>query len=309
MPRRRNILVRSLSSGFTRAYLRIGRRLPLPFNRALAVFVGRILARLVPRVKQVAMANLDLAFGDSRTPAEKARIYRGAVDNIALVAAEFPHLDRIAAGSAGRPVTLEGLDQLVPGQGYLCIGAHIGNWELMAPFITMSCGYKAAVVVRPFDDPKVDRAIDALRTRGGVTTIPKDNAGRKIVRLLKEGYLVGILIDQSPRENGVPVTFFDAPCWATIAPVMIAVRAKVPILPVTSIRNERGEYTLHFYPPLEMTRTGDLRADLVYNSQRCQDAVEAIVRETPEQWLWLHRRWKERPRLAEEWARKQARDR
>lgn len=308
MPSRRNVLVRALASGFTRAYFQIARRIPLSLNRAVALPVGRLLARLVPRVRRVAMENLDRAYGDSLTAAEKERIYRGAVDNIIHVAVEFPHLEHIATGGDSGLIALEGLDLLTPGQGYLCIGAHIGNWELMAPFITATCGMKSAVVVRPFDDPKVNRIIDHMRTCTGVKTIPKDNAGKEIVQCVKEGYLVGILADQSPRDNGVPVTFFDKPCWATIGPVMIAVRARVPIVPVAALRNADGGYTLRFHPPLEMVRTGDLRADLVQNSQRCQDAIEAIVRDRPEQWLWMHRRWKERPRLAGEWERKRARD-
>jgi len=254
------------------------------------------------------MANLDLAYGESISTAEKRRILWKAVDNLALVAAEFSHIDRMVKSGGTNAIDVEGLEHIDISRGHLCIGAHLGNWELMAHFMAAGCGYKVAEVVRPFDAPSVDRAIDGIRTCGGVKTIPKDNAGKEILRVLREGYLLGVMVDQSPRENGVPVTFFGAPCWATIAPVMIAVRAKAPILPVSLTRQPNGRYVLRFLPSIEMERTGDLRADLVYNSQRCQDAIEELVRTTPEQWLWFHRRWKERPRLAEEWERRKAKD-
>jgi len=134
-----------------------------------------------------------------------------------------------------------------------------------------------------------------------VVTIPKEGGGRDVIRLLREGYLVGVLIDQQPRDSAVPVTFFGQPCWGTIAPVMAAIRARVPVYPIGMARNADGRYTLRFYPALDMTRSSDLRQDLVTNSQRCQDAIEHIIRTHPEQWLWLHRRWKPRERLASEW--------
>ena len=305
MPPRRNPLVRAATAGATLAFLRISGLLPLRVNRAIAVPAGRVLAGLVPRVRRIAMQNLDHAYGDTLTAAEKERIFRGAVDNLSLAAAEFAHLARIAKAGA---VTVEGLEYVDPGRGYLFISAHLGSWELMGPFMAMAGGHKVAVVVRPFDSPRVDRAIDRLRTAVGVKTIPKDKAGGAIIRHLKDGYRVGVMLDQSPRENGVPVTFFGAPCWATVAPVMIAVRAKVPILPLSLVRDAGGRYVLRLYPPIELERTGNLRADLVRNSQRCQDAIERMVRAHPEQWLWFHRRWKERPRLAEEWKRREARD-
>ena len=308
MERRRNPLTGALAAGFTIVFLRVSRWLPLGFNRAIAVPIGRLLSRLVPRVRKVAMANLDLAYGDSISRDEKERIYRGVVDNISLLAAEFSRIALIAGGKADQVVEVQGADFLEKGQGYVCVGAHLGNWELMGPAMAAH-GFKVAAVVREFDNPRVNRLIDRIRRSGMVTTIPKDNGGKEIVRQLREGSLVGILIDQSPRENGVPVTFFGAPCWATVAPAMIAVRARMPVVPVALTRKTSGGYVLRFYEPISMVRTGNLRDDLVNYSQACQDALERMVRENPEQWLWLHRRWKARPQLAAEWDRKPVHER
>lgn len=303
MARRRNPVSGAVAAGFTLAYLHLSRLLPLSLNRAIALRVGRVLARFVPRVRRVTMANLDLAYGDSISREEKERIYRGAVDNIALVAAEFSQSARIASGKSGCRITVEGTEFVEKGRGYVCIGAHFSNWEIMGPCMAAQ-GYDVSAVVREFDSPRVNRLIDTIRRSGNVTTIPKDNGGREIIRRLREGALVGILVDQSPRESGVPVTFFGAPCWATVAPAMIAVRAKTSVVPASMTRDPSGNYCLRFHEPIAMTRTGDLRADLIRYTQACQDALERMVRENPEQWLWLHQRWKARPRLAEEWARK-----
>lgn len=308
MERRKNPITGAIAVIFTVVFLRVSRWIPVRLNRAIAVPVGRFLACLVPRVRRVAMANLNLAYGDSITHAEKERIYRGVVDNISLLAAEFSRLAEIATGTSSTRITVEGAEFIEKGQGYVCVGAHLGNWELMGPAMAAH-GHKVAVVVREFDVPRVNRLIDKIRRSGKISTIPKDNGGKEIIRHLREGSLVGILIDQSPRENGVPVTFFGAPCWATVAPAMIAVRARTPVLPVAMTRNKDGHYTLKFYPPIFMKRTGNLREDLVDYSQACQDALEQMIRETPDQWLWLHRRWKARPKLAAEWALKPVHER
>lgn len=189
-------------------------------------------------------------------------------------------------------------------KGVLFIGAHLGNWELFAPPM-VRMGSKVAGVVRPLDNPALNAIVEAHRRAGGFTILPKDNAGRDMIRLLREGWNVGVLIDQSPRENGVPATFFGKPCWATIAPVMIAVRAKAPVVPGSVARQPDGTYVLDFGDPIAMVHTGDLHADMLVNTQRCQDAIETLVRRYPEQWLWFHRRWKERPRLASEWEARQ----
>jgi KDO2-lipid IV(A) lauroyltransferase len=307
MARPRNPLVQALTTAATLAFIRCSGWIPLGISRPLAIRMGRLLTRFVPRVRRVTRENLERAYGDTLSAAEKARICQGAIDNVSIVAAEFGHIPKMGQGSLGASIEVEGFDQLVPGQGYLCIGAHLGNWELAGPVMALR-DLKIAEVVRPFDDPRMDRAIDGIRRSQKVHTIPKDNAGKEIIQRLKAGWLVGVLIDQSPRDSAVPVTFFDAPCWATIAPVMIAVRAKVPVLPISLTRRPDFGYTLRFHAPIEMVRSGNLRDDLVVNSQRCQDAIEALIRANPEQWLWLHRRWKARPRLEEAWARKEARE-
>lgn len=307
MPRRRNPLLQAAITGACIGFIHLTRVLPLTFNRVLALFLGYLTYYLVPRIRRVGLANLDLAYGDSLSRKEKRRILRGAVDNVMRVAVEFSRMPALAGNQYAGYVRLEGEEHADLSKGCVFIGGHFGNWEWMASAMA-SHGYKVAEIVRPLDDPRLDRVVDVHRRANLITTIPKNDAGREIFRLLKEDWFVGILIDQSPRENGVPVMFFGQPCWATIAPAMIAARSRVPIHPVSMLRSSDGAYTLRFYPAIEMARTGNLLEDLLANTQRCQDAFEQIVREAPEQWLWFHRRWKPRPRLEEEWNARIERD-
>lgn len=308
MPRRRNPVVVWTATSLSLLFGHLTARLPLPLARSLGRLAGRLAYYLVPRVRTVTRLNLESAYGDELTAEEIRRIARGAAENVGIVAAEFSRIPTLDAASIASLVSVSGLENVTKGEGAFLIGAHLGNWEWMAPAF-VALGFQVAEVVRPLDDPRLNRFVDGTRTAQGVRTIEKEGSGADIMRLLKEGRLVGVLVDQSPREAAVPVTFFGKPCWATVAPAMVAVRAKAPIYVVTMRRDSSGRYTLSLSPRMETTRTGNLRQDLVAITQRCQDYIEAEVRKCPEQWLWLHRRWKERPRLAAEWREREAKDR
>jgi len=306
MARRRHPAVRAIAAYATIVFVKITRLLPTSVAYGVSGLLGRVAYYVVPRIRRVGLENLDRAYGASLRAAEKRRILRGAVQNVARVAAEFSRMPDLAAGGFAGHVTIRGQEHLDLSRGCLIAGGHLGNWEWMAPAMA-SCGYRVAEVVRPLDDRRLNAVVDATRRGGGILTIPKDDAGGEMLRLLKAGWMVGVLIDQSPRQNAVPASFFGALCWATIAPAMIAVRAKVPVHPVSMVRDKGGCYTLEFYPALEMVHTGNFQEDLVVNTQRCQEAFEQVVRAHPEQWLWFHRRWKARPRLDAEWQARQAR--
>jgi len=289
-------------------FVRVSCWFPLPWVCIFFRTLGRVAPYVVPRLNRVGLENLERAFGDTLTCEEKRRILRGAMDNMMTVAAEFGRLPKMARTGFEGVIRVEGAEHADRDRGVLAISAHFGNWEWILP-VAIAHGFKAAEVVRTFDDPTLNTFVDRVRKAGGVETIPKDSAAGRIRELLRDRYMVGLLVDQSPRENGVPTSFFGERCWSTIAPAMIAMRARVPVHPAALIRESDGTYTLRFYPAIEFEKTGNALDDLVENTQRCQDAIERMVRAHPEQWLWFHRRWKQRPRLEREWAARVARTR
>jgi Kdo2-lipid IVA lauroyltransferase/acyltransferase len=295
------LLLRAITARVALLFLHLTRLLPLRVCRLAAAVMTPVSYLLVPRLRRVGMANLDRAYGSTLTAREKRAILRGAIRNAATVAAEFAHLGKLSAAGVRAQVEIRGLEHLGNGTGCLIIGAHFGNWEWMASALRVD-GVAIAEVVRPLDDPALNRAIDAVRRAHGVQTIPKDASGPEVFRLLRAGVHVGILIDQSPRASGVPVDFFGARCWATAAPAMVALRSKAPIVCVGMTRHADGRYLIEVHPPLPIRRTGNLPEDLVRITQQCQHAMEAIIKERPDHWLWIHRRWKARPRLEREWA-------
>ena len=279
--------------------------LPLRFVRLLSRLLTHIVY-FIPRVHRVGMANLNLAYGDTLTPAEKRRILWNSTHNLVCVGLEFPWIARLTEERFRDEVEIRGLDNIDKSQGAILIGGHIGNWEWMPPAMTFR-GFSVCIVVRHLDDPYLDAFVEKVRSKCGVEVLSKEGAGREVITRLREGKFVGIAVDQSPRQNGLPVHFYGQPCWGTIGPAMLAARTHVPIYPIDIARKPDNTYILEILPAVEMARTGNIRADLIENTQRCQDAVEEIIRQKPDQWLWAHRRWKERPGLEREWQRIAAR--
>lgn len=307
MARKRNPVVQWLLYQILRLFGFVTLHIPLGWARALGRSIGWLAYHCVPRVGSIARKNLDLAYGDSLTTQEKRRIGIGAAQNACIVAAEFSRLPHLRGDRARALIRVIGADRVDRSRGAFLISAHLGNWEWMMPAV-MSLGWPTAGIVRPLDYAPLNTWVSSRRTSTGIRTIDKTGSGPEMMRLLRAGWMVGILADQSPREAGVPVTFFGQPCWATVAPAMIAARAKVPIHVAAIVRQPDGNYEMEFSEPIELDRSKPLRAGLVDVSQQCQDVIERLVRAHPEQWLWLHRRWKERPRLAREWAAKDSAD-
>ncbi len=307
MPHRRSALLQWAMTTAMILFAKFTALLPLAACRTLGRWLGWVAYLCVPRVSKVALNNLNLAYGDTLTQAEKRRIAVGAAQNACIVAAELSHMPQLTDKTIPKWVTVEGLEHIQPGRGTLVVAAHFGNWEWMASVINR-LGYHVAEVVRPLDDPRLNDYIDAIRRSCDVKTIGKDGSGPEIFRLLKAGYIIGLLADQSMRESALPAMFFGQRCWATIGPAFIVTRAKAPMHLATMVRERSGRYILRLSPPIQAELSGDLRADLAAITQACQDAIEQAVRKNPEQWLWLHRRWKERPKLEAEWESKKAKE-
>ncbi|HVN07236.1 MAG TPA: lysophospholipid acyltransferase family protein, partial [Bryobacteraceae bacterium] len=222
------------------------------------------------------------------------RIASGVFRSIARLLVTFSRFPQMNAANIGEWIRYEGFEHfeqaLRRGRGVLFATAHLGNWELSA-FAHALLAAPMNVVVRPLDNPKIDALVESYRTRSGNRLIGKKEYARGILKALHDNEAVGILIDQNASlEEGVFVDFFGVPACAGTGFAKLAAHSGAEVIPGFALWIEaERRYVLRFYPSIEMT--GDTERD----TRALHLRLEAVIREYPDQWLWIHRRWKTRP--------------
>lgn len=266
---------------------------PIRVARRLGTFYGRALDLLLPRLRHVAYVNLRLAWPD-RDDAWRRKTVDGIYASIGRLLVAFARFPKIGKDEIGDWIRYEGFEHferaIMQGRGVLFATAHLGNWELSA-FAHGLLTAPMSVVVRPLDNPLIDAIVEKRRALSGNTLLSKRDFARSILQALRRNEAVGILVDQNAStENGAFVPFFGRVACANLTFARLAARSGAPVIPGFAVwRAEERRYVLRFYPPVEIT--GDATAD----TARIQAAVENAIREYPDQWLWIHRRWKTRP--------------
>lgn len=271
--------------------------------RRAAVATGRGLARFAylfgGRLRRTGERNLELAFPEL-SPQERSRILRASFQNLGRLLGEFSHLKRATPESLRRFITCEGLENLeaaqARGQGVILFTGHLGAWELSS-FALSAFGYPMSFLVRRIDNPKIEPLVERTRTRFGNRSIDKRAAARPMLRLLREGGTLGLLVDLNtlPHE-GVFVDFFGIPASTTASLATLALRTDAAVLPVfVPWDAERRRFVLRIDPPLEIEPTGDRERDVQRLTAQFTKVIETYVRRFPEQWLWIHKRWNTRP--------------
>jgi KDO2-lipid IV(A) lauroyltransferase len=216
------------------------------------------------------------------------------------MAAEFAHFPRHTKANIDRVILLEGFEDFaaaqVRGKGVLFLTGHMSAWE-MAPFAQALYGNPLYFLVRPIDNPRVDALITKYRCSHGNQPIDKNQSARAVLKVLKAKGTVGILADQNTQvAEGVFVDFFGIPACTTAGLARFALRTEAAVVPVFVHWDEPSrKYRLCFYPEVPLIRTGDEAVDIRENTQRFTGVIENYVRRYPDQWLWVHRRWKTRP--------------
>lgn len=187
-------------------------------------------------------------------------------------------------------------ESLAKNKGVILVGGHMGNWEISG-CILMLCGYKVASIARPLDNPYVDKFLNSFRTQTGQNIIEKWGAMKGTLRALKDNQIVGMLVDQDARKNGIFVDFFGLPSSTLPIPAQLALKYKAVILPFNSYRAKKNDikYVLSFYPPLDVKPTNNFENDVRALTQQVASCIEKTIRMHPDQWLWMHRRWKTKP--------------
>jgi Kdo2-lipid IVA lauroyltransferase/acyltransferase len=273
-----------------RAVLASLRRTPLSFAHRLSRLYTRLLDLAIPRLRRTAYRNL----GSALPHADAAKITNGVYESIARMLVAFSRFPDLNSGNIHEWIRYEGFEYFLEakrrGKGVLFATAHMGAWELSA-FAHALTAEPMHVVVRPLDNALIDAEVKIRRRASNNTLIEKKDAARAILRALQKNEAVGVLIDQnvSPSE-GVFVDFFGTPACAGTAFVRFAQKTDAAVIPGYALWcNKERRYVLRFYPTLEFT------GDIQHDTQLLHSQLETVIREYPEQWLWIHRRWKTRP--------------
>ncbi len=267
----------------------------------IAYRLGETLARFVffvdRRHRRVAYENLHLAFGSSCTPDEIMAMARSHFRSLGQTFVDTCRLLRLNPQRLMDGLEVEGLEVLESpkgkGQGVLYVTGHFGPWEYLPAVSTHLAGEPLTVVARPLDNPYLDRLVNDIRHRWGSRVVEKRNAMRALMDVLQKGGKVGVLIDQHvSRKEGIFVNFFGHPACTTFAPALLALRSDAAVIPVVVLREGRGRFRILLGKEVSSPRTGNVKEDVAALTAAMTTALEELIRRRPEQWLWVHRRWK-----------------
>jgi Kdo2-lipid IVA lauroyltransferase/acyltransferase len=254
---------------------------------------------LARRQKQAGLQNLRMALPEL-SEAEHQKILRGCFQNLGRLLVEFTHFPDLSKSNISEFVIHDGLENYLEGmsrgRGLIFMTAHFGAWELSS-FAHALYGYPLKFIVRPIDNPRVESLISSYRTRSGNVPILRRSAARDILRALRQNEAVGILFDQNTtRSEGVFAKFFGIPAATTPAIALFALRTGAAVIPGFLIWDDaQQKHRLRLDPPVDLINTGDLDRDVLENTKHFNQILEGYVRKYPDQWLWIHRRWKTRP--------------
>jgi len=271
--------------------------------RAASVAIGRGLARtaglLHRRLIRVGERNLALAMPEMSAEARRATL-ESVFDGLGRSLGEFSQFPRISRHSISEIVIYDGFENYQRaadrGLGVLLLTGHFGAWELCA-FAHGVYGHPLNFLVRPLDNPLLDRMINSYRERSGNRVIDKNNAVRPVLEILKRGADVGLLIDVNTlADQGVFCDFFGIPACSTTGLAVFALRTEAPVVPGVLIWDDQlKKHRLRFEPEIPLVRTGDFKEEVRVNTARFTQVIESWARRYPDQWMWVHRRWRTRP--------------
>ena len=273
--------------------------LPRPLARAVGILLGYKMYFLLSRLRRVGMRNLDLAFPE-KSRKEKRKILRGVYVSLGRQLAEFCLFPGYTRENTKNLFSYDGFENYeaahARGNGIFYLTAHFGGWE-MSSFLHSLHGHPMHIIVRDLDNPYLQRLVQRYRSIHGNQTHDKDDFARGLIEAMRKGEGVGVLMDTNMTPpQGVFVDFFGTPACTASGIARVALRTDAAVIPAFMIWDSvLGRYRLRFEPALELIRTGDDEADTLANTARFTKAIEDIVRRFPEQWLWVHRRWKTRP--------------
>jgi KDO2-lipid IV(A) lauroyltransferase len=273
--------------------------LPRGWARALGAVVGAAAYRLLGRLRNVGLTNLALAFPE-KSVEEREQILRLLYRNLGWLLAEFCQMPRYTPENTRGFARYEGLEHYLAaryrGKGVLIVTGHLGAWELSSYYHSLM-GHPMSMVIRRLDNARVDRLVNDIRCLHGNRVLHKDDFARGLLGAMRQGETVGILMDTNMTPpQGAFVPFFGHMACTASGMARVALKTGATVLPGFMVWEESEQkYVLHFGEAVEIVSTGDDERDVLENTARFTAVIESWVQRYPDQWLWVHRRWKTRP--------------
>jgi len=261
--------------------------------------LGTVAYRLAGNLRRTGERNLQLAFPE-KTEEERQEIVCGCFRSLGRQLGVFSKFAKSPIESLYEVFQITGLEHYeklkAENKGVVFFTAHLGGWELL-PLCSSLRGNPLNVVVRRIDNPRVERIVDKIRTRWGNQTLDKLSAGRQMIKALRSGEALGLLTDLNVvGEEAIYVDFFGVPAATNFMVAKLALRTKAPIMPMFAPWDDkRRKFDLQVSPPVTVELTGDEEADVLNLTAKLSRITEDRIRSYPDQWLWIHKRWKTRP--------------
>jgi KDO2-lipid IV(A) lauroyltransferase len=274
--------------------------MPRGLARLLADFLAFSVYHALSRLRRVGERNLELALPELKSPEQRAEILRGVYRHLGWQLVEFCRMARYTPENTKNWIRTEGLEHYLAaqarGKGVLIVTGHLGAWELSS-FYHSLMGYPMGMVIRRLDNRRLDEYVNAIRCMHGNRVLHKDDFARGLLTAMRGGETLGILMDTNMRPpQGVFVEFFGHQACTASGLARVALKTGAAVLPGFMVwEAAEKKYVLRFGPELGFAQSGDAEADALAATQMCAAATEDWIRRYPDQWLWIHRRWKTRP--------------
>jgi len=281
------------------AVVRVLGRLPRGLARRLAELLAGSVYRAHGRLRRVGLRNLELGL-PALTAMEREATLRGVFRHLGWQLVEFCRMAWYTPENTSDWIATEGLENYLAakarGKGVLIVTGHLGAWELSS-FYHSLMGHAMSMVIRPLDNRRLDQFVNGIRCLHGNRVLPKNDFARGLLTAMRQGHTVGILMDTNMTPpQGVFVDFFGKQACTASGLARVALKTGAAVVPGFMLWEKTEQrYVLHFGPELVFPRSDDAEADIVAATQLCTQAIESWIRRYPDQWLWIHRRWKTRP--------------
>ncbi|OQX95084.1 hypothetical protein B6I21_07255 [candidate division KSB1 bacterium 4572_119] len=254
---------------------------------------------LVKSERKKTLRNLHKVYGTEKTEKEIYRMGKDVFANLGRNMADAFTIPRFNRENIDNYVKVKGLEHLKKGlengTGVIVLTGHIGNWELMAAYMSI-IGFPVNVVGAPIYDPRLDELVVKNRRSSGINYIARGDATREIIRVLRRNEIMGILTDQdTKRVDGVFVDFLGHEAYTPVGPIVLAMKTKAVIVPMAIHMNKKGEHIIEVKEQLNLRFTDNIKQDRIDNTKICNDALSDFIRKYPTQWVWMHERWKTKP--------------